>query len=118
MKPKVSARNLTPTSIAAGSPESMVCGVVAGPQIEQGQLMLTVTPAPGVSRFPLSSTARVLIVAGSPESMVCGVVAGPQIEQGQLMLTVTPAPGVSRFPLSSTARVLIVAVGLPCATHE
>jgi hypothetical protein len=54
---------LTPTSIDAGSPESAVLGLVLVPQIEQGHLTLTVVPAPGVSRLPLSSTARVLIVA-------------------------------------------------------
>ena len=54
--------NLTPTSVEAGSPESGVAGVTLVPQIEHGQFTLTVTPGPGVSRFPLSSTARVLIV--------------------------------------------------------
>ena len=33
------------------------------PQIEHGQLTVMVTPGPGFSRFPLSSTARVWIVA-------------------------------------------------------
>ena len=55
---------MTPSSTAAGSFSS-------GPvkesfQIEQGQVRavtLTVTPALGVSRLPLSSAARVLIVA-------------------------------------------------------
>src|SRR4051812_26472025 len=41
---------------------SVFAGVVFGPQIEHGQVMSTVTPAPGVCRLPLSSTARHLIV--------------------------------------------------------
>ena len=58
----MSVLNFTPTSVAAASPESACAGVVLVPQIEQGQLTLTVVPAPGVSRLPLSSTARDLIV--------------------------------------------------------
>jgi len=58
---------LTPTSTDAGSPESLVLGKVAGPQIEQGQFTLTVVPDDGFSRLPLSSTARdSIIVEGLP----------------------------------------------------
>ena len=55
---------MTPSSTAAGSFSSGA--VKESFQIEQGQVRavtLTVTPAPGVSRLPLSSAARVLIVA-------------------------------------------------------
>src|SRR4051794_7564602 len=46
---------------------SVLAGVVFGPQIEHGQLTLTVTPAPAVWRLPLSSTARHLtVVDGLP----------------------------------------------------
>ena len=62
MSPVVSDLNLTPTSIEAGSPESAVAGVTLVPQIEHGQLHVDRDPRPGVSRLPLSSTARVLIV--------------------------------------------------------
>ncbi len=64
MKPASSERNLTPSSTASGSFSSGA--VKESFQIEQGQVRevtLTVTPAPGVSRLPLSSAARVLIVA-------------------------------------------------------
>ena len=45
----------------------MVPGVVAVPQIEQGQFTLTVMPGPGFSRLPLSSTARdSIVVVGLP----------------------------------------------------
>jgi hypothetical protein len=63
----VSVLNLTPTSIDAGSPESVVVGVTLVPQIEHGQFTLTVTPGPGFSRLPLSSTAQdSIVVAGLP----------------------------------------------------
>ena len=63
----MSALNLTPTSIDAGSPESLFVGVTLVPQIEQGQFTLTVTPGPGFSRLPLSSTARdSIVVVGFP----------------------------------------------------
>jgi hypothetical protein len=45
------------------SPESALAGVTFEPQIEQLQLIWTDTPANGLSRVPLSSTARDLIVA-------------------------------------------------------
>ena len=67
--PKLSALNLTPTSPAVGSPESAsaVGTWVLVPHSEHGQLTLTVTPAPGVCRLPLSSTARTLTtVEGLP----------------------------------------------------
>ena len=57
-------RKRTPTSIGAVSLVSAaLAGVADGPQMLHGQALLplpavTVTPAPGVSRFPLSSTAR------------------------------------------------------------
>src|SRR6266536_179216 len=62
--PNVSDLNLTPTSTGVGSAESTSSAgtVVFVPQIEHGQETLTEAPALGVSRFPLSSTARDLIV--------------------------------------------------------
>src|ERR1700712_4634272 len=63
----MSERNFTPTSAPFGSPESALGGETASPQIEQGQLTLTVRPAPGASVLALSSLARVwIVVAGWP----------------------------------------------------
>ena len=47
---------------AVALPELARPGVAPTPQIEQVQPMVTGTPAEGVSRLPLSSTARDLIV--------------------------------------------------------
>jgi hypothetical protein len=60
--PKLSALNFTPTSPDVGSPESAsALGTwVLVPQSEHGQFTVTVVPAPGVWRLPLSSTARTL----------------------------------------------------------
>ncbi len=68
--PNVSEVNLTPTSADWGSPESATGGVTFVPHIEQGQETLTLTPAEGVSRFELSSTARDLIVV---EGFPCAI---------------------------------------------
>ena len=59
----------TPSSTDAASEASTVPGVVAGFQIVHGQARtggstVTATPGPGVSRFPQSSAARLLIVTG------------------------------------------------------
>src|SRR5262249_22016976 len=67
MKPFWSDLNLTPTLTLALSGAEATAGVGLAGQIVQGHappapLTVTVTPAPGVSRFPLSSTARLLIV--------------------------------------------------------
>src|SRR3954451_22253462 len=63
--PNLSAVNFMPSSTAPGSPESrLAVGTVKPvPNIEHGQLTLTLTPAPGVCRLPLSSTARTLMFA-------------------------------------------------------
>src|SRR4051812_29623734 len=66
MKPSASERNLTPSSTAVGSLAAVA--VVAELQIVQGQFCepeptVRVTPALGISRLPLSSTDRLLIVA-------------------------------------------------------
>src|SRR5665647_3046009 len=63
MTPEVSDLNLTPTSTAEALPESARTGGVPTPQMEHVHPMLSDVPAEGVSRFPLSSTARVLMVA-------------------------------------------------------
>ncbi len=63
----MSVLNLTPTLIEAASPESAVVGLTLVPQIEHGQFTLIVTPGPGFSRLPLSSTARdSIVVVGFP----------------------------------------------------
>src|SRR5471030_3296528 len=68
MKPAVLERNLTPSSVELVSPSSAFCGVAVDGQIVQGHVrveavIVTVRPADGVSMFPLSSNARLLIVA-------------------------------------------------------
>ena len=63
MKPEASERNFTPNSIPLGSRSWGALTELL--QIEQGHgLWTTLTPtwAPGLSRLPLSSTARALIV--------------------------------------------------------
>ncbi len=63
MKPAVSERNFTPNSIALVSGSWGALTELF--QIEQGHGLwntLTSTCAPGLSRLPLSSTARALIV--------------------------------------------------------
>src|SRR4051812_18313039 len=65
--PDASDLNLTPTSRAVALPESATPGDAPRPQMEQVQPIVTGTPVVGVSRFPLSSTARDLIdVPGFP----------------------------------------------------
>ena len=65
MKPPVSAVNLTPSSTAAGSLTATVPGVAPAPQMlmPPDDVIVIVTPADGVSRLPLSSTARLRMVA-------------------------------------------------------
>src|ERR1043166_456581 len=66
MKPLKSDRTLTPTSIALVSLKSTAEGTaMAGSHRLHGHCgfwIVTVTPAAGVSIFPLSSTARLLMV--------------------------------------------------------
>src|ERR1051325_8806618 len=65
MEPSVSVRNFKPSSLALVSPLDATAGTVLALQIEHGHgrdAMVTVIPAPGTSRFALSSTARVLMV--------------------------------------------------------
>src|SRR4051812_4712021 len=67
MKPLTSVRNFVPSSTDDGSPSSTgFGGTVDALQIEQGHVRdsvtETATPAPGVSRLPVSSYARLLIV--------------------------------------------------------
>ena len=63
MVPKRSEVNFTPTSMELGSAPSALVGVREVPKIEHGQLTVTVVPADGDSRLPLSSTARDLSTA-------------------------------------------------------
>jgi hypothetical protein len=62
MYPSTSDRNFTPTSTADESAIDAFAGVADGVQIEQGQWTCASTPGPGLSMFPLSSTARLSIV--------------------------------------------------------
>src|SRR5438105_3910535 len=65
MNPPVSVRNFKPNSLALVSPLDATAGTVFALQIEHGHgrdATVTVIPAPGTSRFALSSTARVLMV--------------------------------------------------------
>src|SRR3954452_19041029 len=63
MKPLMSERNLTPTSIALGSEVEVTPGTVALLQMEMGPWTETEMPAFGVSMLPLSSTARLRMIA-------------------------------------------------------
>src|SRR4051794_5723485 len=67
--PATSERNFTPSSVAFGSPSSASPGLTV-PHSEQGQDTATGVPADGVSRLPLSSTARVRIVV---DGFPCGI---------------------------------------------
>src|SRR5882757_1086929 len=81
IEPPASARNLTPSSIALPSPLSTVVGALDEFQILQGQVagtILTLTPLPGVSMLPLSSTARLKSVI---EPTVLGVHTKLQLER-------------------------------------
>ncbi len=58
MVPPMSERNLTPTSVDWESYE-ITCGVVAGLKtVKPWVTTVMLIPAAGVSRLPLSSTAR------------------------------------------------------------
>ena len=62
--PLVSEVNLTPTLTDAVSGSLAITGAASDDQIVHGHVAVptvTVTPVPGASRLPLSSTARVLI---------------------------------------------------------
>src|SRR5207244_4015768 len=61
--PKRSEVNFTPTSMELGSAPSAAVGASELPKMEHGHATLTVVPADGDSRLPLSSTARDLSTA-------------------------------------------------------
>src|SRR5437660_7126852 len=63
MVPKRSEVTFTPTSMELGSAPSGVLGASELPKMEHGHTTLTVVPADGDSRLPLSSTARDLSTA-------------------------------------------------------
>src|SRR4051794_29417623 len=68
--PVWSAVNLTPTLVAFLSESLGVAGIALGAKMVHGQVFgaaPTVTPGPGVSRLPLSSAARLLIVTWPEE---------------------------------------------------
>ena len=68
IRPAVEERKRVPTSIGTVSVVSAgFDGVAVGPQMLHGHVLLplpavTVAPIPGLSRLPLSSTARLRIV--------------------------------------------------------
>src|SRR2546427_2569637 len=69
MKPPICERNFTPNSTGCASTTLATAGVADRSQMLHGQVKavtLTLVPALGVSRFPLSSVARLLITAGPP----------------------------------------------------
>src|SRR5215471_17588155 len=83
MKPSVSTRKRTPSSFALASPPSGTDGTVEPSHAVHGQaggpagVTVTLTPGPGVSRFPQSSTARTRSVT---TPVACGVQANVQLE--------------------------------------
>src|SRR5919199_3808714 len=74
IEPAVSLRNFTPTSVAEASGSAATPGVAVLDQILHVDVpvvpdpMVTDVPADGVSRLPLSSTARLLIVVEPPHA--------------------------------------------------
>src|SRR3954449_2038233 len=85
---------------------SVFAGVVFGPQIEHGQVMPTVTPAPGVWRLPLSSTARHSIVV---DGLPCAVHVYDQLVVPLASCQVVP-PSVETSPPATVPPPVSVAV--------
>src|SRR5207248_11588553 len=119
--PSTSVWKLTPTSMAAPSLADALPGVVFALQMPHGHVRgvtVTAIPAPGVSRFPLSSTARVRSVA---EPGAAGVqlyvqfdvpVAGCHVEPPS---TDTSTPATTPPPASLAGPVTATVV--PCCTE-
>ncbi len=110
IEPNLSERNFTPSSAGLPSCPSACSGSGVTPvlMIEQGQLTLTVTPAPGVSVLPLSSVARTrTFAAGWPfaiqvyDQLVVPDVAGCQVAPSSVetsMPATTPPPASVAVP--------------------
>src|SRR6266852_4717883 len=96
--PPTSDRNFTPSSTELSGPLSAMPGAADDAQIVKldGCDTVTVVPALGVSRLPLSSTARLLIVT-VPE--LAGVQANVQLSRPPT----TPPPVSVAVPLMVTA---------------
>src|SRR5215510_12597507 len=122
MKPFTSERNLTPSSTAAVSESLITVGVAELGQIVHGHeagalVTVTVVPTPGVSRFPLSSAARVLIVT---EPSVVGVQAYVQASRPFARCQVVPPSTDTSTPPTTpppeSAAVPLIATVLFCWT--
>src|SRR5215471_5768192 len=122
MKPSVSTRKRTPSSFAVTSPPSSTGGTVELSHAVHGQaggpagVTVTLTPGPGVSRFPQSSTARTRSVTAPG---VCGVqayvqfafpVAGAHVVPPSTDTSTPPTLPPLDSPPASTAVPLIVTV--------
>src|SRR5437764_3357282 len=110
--PATSEVNLTPTVMALVSPESLVTGV-AFPHIEQGHETFTVMPLEGVSTFPPSSIARVMILAVGTRfgtqlyDQELVPVAGCQVEPPSVE---TSTPATTPPPLSFAVPEIVILV--------
>src|SRR5919204_1459469 len=115
MVPNFSEVNLTPTSTGVGSSESRsALGTFQlAPHSEHGHVTVTGVPAPGVSRLPLSSTARTLIVVvGLPWAIqlydqLVVPVAGCQVVPPSVE---TSTPATTPPPLSDAVPEMVTCV--------
>src|SRR5689334_4266802 len=114
------AWNLTPKLTPCASLKSITSGVTLVPQIEHGQVTLTVSPCAGASRLPLSSTARALIVVvGYPwaihESLpVTEVSAADIVVAGcQVVPPSVDASAPARTPPPASVAVPLIVAAVP-----
>src|SRR6185436_11692138 len=113
MKPSLSARNLTPSSLAPADESAGTAGVVRSLHRLHGQTRRIVTemPADGISVLPLSSTARLLrtavpLAAGVQVNVqlsrpVAGCQVAPLSKLTSTAATTPPPPSVA-VPLMTT----------------
>src|SRR5690349_10275139 len=116
MNPSASTRKRTPSSLEVPSFASIVPGTVAASQAVHGQLgvfgvTVTVMPAPGLSRLPQSSTARVSSVTLPAVAGVhANVQLAPPCARAQVVppstdtstAATTPPPASAAVPLTVT----------------
>ena len=120
-KPLTSARKRTPSSTLPGSALSIVPGVAPLPQMLQGHwrpVTLMDTTAVGVSRLPLSSTARLLMVA---EPLVSGVQLYVQLPRPVAGCQVVPPSVETSTPPTTpptSLAVPVIVIKLPAWTLE
>src|SRR4051794_28710011 len=107
-----------PTSTEFESPASGFGFGKLEPQIEHGQVTLTVTSVPGASRLPVSSTARVFSVVDGPPcarhvyaQLVVPLVTGCQVVPPSVEIS---TPATMPPPVSDAVPVIVTA--LPSAT--